>query len=289
MPSIKDLSNQQFQPIYIALFAVIIAVIMVILDGFVVIPAGHVGVIYDLGNGVLESQYEEGLNLKIPFWQKATIMDARTQEYTMSATRGEGAMISDDSIVARSKDGQIVQLDATILYHIEKPKAYLIKKTLGNEEEYQRKIIRPRSRQILRDIVARYNAVDLVSEKRSKIVKEMNIDLTKSFSNHYIVLEDVVLRNVTFSEEFTAAIEEKQVEFQKIKTEEYKKQQEEQVKERKIIEAEGEAKSIELKSNALRSNPEIIKFEFIQKMAPNIKWGILPQSATPLVDISKLQ
>ncbi len=284
-----DNNSFPVKPALIGGLLVIGAVIAVILDGLVVVPAGHVGVIYDLGSGVIEEQFEEGLNIKIPLWQQATLMDARTQEYTMSASRGEGAVINDDSIEARSKDGQIVKLDATILFHIDKAKAYQIKKQLGDERDYQRKIIRPRSRQVLRDVVAKYNAVDLVSEKRAEIVKEMNTGLTNSFTQHSIVLEDVVLRNVTFSEAFTAAIEDKQVEFQKIKTEEYRKDQAEQIKQRKIIEAEGESKAIELKSQALRNNPEIIQFEFIQKMAPAIKWGILPQSATPLVDVSKLQ
>lgn len=290
MAQVTDLTGQiPFKPIYALIVIAVVAVVLLILDGFVVVSAGHVGVIYDMGRGVISDQMEEGLNMKIPIWQRATLMDARTQEYTMSSARGEGAIISDDSIAARSKDGQIVNLDATILYHIKKDAAYTIIKTLGSEREYQQKIIRPRSREVLRDVVARYNAIDLVSEKRLEIVKEMNEVLTNNFEKHNIVLEDVVLRNVTFSEEFSKAIEDKQVEFQKIKSEEYKKEQQEQIKARKIIEAEGDSKAIELKSDALRNNPAIIQFEFIQKMAPQIKWGILPSDATPLVDIKSMQ
>ena len=144
-----------------------VVVVLIILDGFVSVKAGHVGVIFDQGRGVLEEELDEGLHLKIPFWQQATVMDARTQEYTMSIAHGEGEKETDDSIESRSKDGQVIWVDATILYHIDKNEADNIKRTLGTESEYRTKIIRPRCREIIRAVIARYNALDLASEKRS--------------------------------------------------------------------------------------------------------------------------
>lgn len=269
----------------IAPIIIVIIVAFIIMDGLVSVPAGHVGVIFDQGRGVLENEFDEGLHLKIPFWQQATIMDARTQEYTMSIAEGEGEKYSDDSIESRSKDGQVIWVDATILYHIDKNEADNIKRTLGTKNDYNLKIVRPRAREVLREVVARFNALDLVSEKRAEMVVEMNNDLEAAYAKHNIVLEEVVLRNVTYSVDFANAIEEKEVARQQIKTAEYQKEQAAQLKEKRIIEAEAEAESIRLKGEALRSNPEVIQLEFVNKLGPSVQWGILPSGATPLFSV----
>jgi regulator of protease activity HflC (stomatin/prohibitin superfamily) len=266
----------------------IVIALMVVFDGFVAVPAGHVGVIFDMGRGVLENELEEGLHLKIPFWQQATIMDARTQEYTMSIAPGEGAKESDDSIESRSRDGQVIWVDATILFHIDKTEADDIKRNLGTEHEYYTKIIRPRAREVIRLVVARYNALDLVSEKRTEIVEEMTNELRAKYKEHHIILEEVVMRNVTYSAEFADAIEQKEVARQKIKTAEYQKKQAEELKQKKIIDAEAEAEAIRLKGEALRNNPEVIQLEFVNKLSPNVSWGILPNSITPFFNLPGL-
>lgn len=267
---------------------IILVVILIIMDGLVSVPAGHVGIIFDQGRGVLENELDEGLHLKIPFWQQATIMDGRTQEYTMSIAQGEGAIHNDDSIESRSKDGQVIWVDATILFHIDKNEADNIKRELGTENDYYAKIIRPRAREVMRLVIARYNALDLVSEKRTDIVAEMTDELKSKYADHNIVLEEVVMRNVTYSAEFANAIEEKEVARQKIKTAEYQKEQATQLKEKLIIEAEAEAEAIRLKGESLRNNPEVIQLEFVNKLAPNVAWGILPDSITPFFSVPGL-
>lgn len=282
----QRLLNDKWKLILPGIVALI--VIFIILDGFVAVPAGHVGVIFDQGSGVLENELDEGLHLKIPFWQQATIMDGRTQEYTMSIAPGEGAIQSDDSIESRSKDGQVVWVDATILFHIDKTEADNIKRTLGTERDYYAKIIRPRAREVMRLVIARYNSLDLVSEKRTEIVAEMSSELSDAYGKHDIILEEVVLRNVTYSAEFASAIEEKEVARQKIKTAEYQKEQATELKEKKIIEAEADAEAIRLKGESLRNNPEVIQLEFVNKLSPNVTWGILPNSVTPFFNLPGL-
>lgn len=268
---------------------VIIALVLVILDGFVLIQAGDVGVIFDRGRGVLPEALDAGIHLKIPFWQTVTHYNIRTQAYTMSSAQSASDYSADESIQARSRDGQEVTMDATILFHLAATDAPVIKQTLGSEEDYYDVVIKPKSRSILREIVARFDALDLVSEKRTEIVSQMNSALSASLADNKLTLDEVVLRDVNFSAEFSQAIEEKQIAFQKIKTAEYQKEEAEQLKEKKIIEAQAEAESIKLKGEMLKANPGVIQFEFVQKMAPEIKWGILPSGSVPLLDLKGLQ
>ena len=57
----------------------------------------------------------------------------------------------------------------------------------------------------------------------------------------------------------------------------YVLQKEQQEKARKIIEAEGEAKSMEIRGRALAANPRLIQYEYVQKLAPGIKAVITDQ------------
>jgi regulator of protease activity HflC (stomatin/prohibitin superfamily) len=287
MPTVVELTDKFFNIKWKigVLVAGIFILIMIVMDGFVSIPAGHIGVLFDQGSGVMEDELDEGLHLKIPFWQSVTVMDARTQEYTMSIATEEGQIKGDDSIESRTKDGQVVWIDATVLFHIDKAEADNIKRELGAEEEYMTKIIRPRAREVIRTAAAKYNALDLVSETRQTVVKDMEEMLKDAYGKHNLVLEEVVLRNVTYSAEFANAIEQKEVARQLIKTAEYQKEQATELKEKRIIEAEAEAQAITLKGEALRENPEIVQLEFVEKLAPNVSWGILPNSITPLINV----
>lgn len=258
-------------------------VIFLIFDGIVVVDAGEVGVVFDRVKGVLDKPLPAGINLKMPLLQAVDRYNVRTQAYTMNKAED-----SEGDVQARSRDGQVVTMEATVLFHVNPADAPTIKKTLGSEANYYQAVIRAKSRSLLREVVARYDALDMVSDKRVEIVNEMNKALMTSFAENHITLEEVVLRDVNFSSEFAAAIEEKQIGFQKVKTAEYQKQQAEQLKEKQIIEAQGEAEAIRLKGEMLKANPNVIQFEFVQKMAPDIKWGILPSGATPLINVNDL-
>ncbi len=52
--------------------------------------------------------------------------------------------------------------------------------------------------------------------------------------------------------------------------------------------AEGDAKSIEIRQAALTKNPTIIQWEFVQKLAPNIQWGIMPNNMVPVINMKAL-
>lgn len=267
------------------IFGIIIAVIvfLIILDGLVSVPPGHVGIIYDRGRGVLEEELPEGLHLKIPFWQVSYLMDVRTQEYTMSVAPGEGAIYSDDSMTAPTADGQTVTVDSTVLFHPDRTKAAELFQSVG--PDYVQKIVRTVSRSQIRAVIANYSAIDVYAVKREEAEQKINEVMKALFAEKDIVLERVLLRHIAFSPQYAQAIEEKQVAEQKIQKAEFQRLEAEKLKEKKIIEAQAEAEAIRLKGETLRRNPEVIQFEFVQKMADDINWGVLPDSILPLLNL----
>lgn len=274
------------KPKRIISFIIIVAITLIFMDGFVSVPPGHVGILYDRARGVLADELPEGLHLKIPFWQVAYLTDVRTQEYTMSVAPGEGARYSDDSMTAPTADGQTVTVDATVLFHVDPEKAAELFQSVG--PDFIQKIVRPISRSQIRGLIGNYSAIDVYAVKREDAENRINEVIRKLFAEKNIVLERVLLRHIAFSDQYAQAIEDKQVAEQRIQKAEFQRQEAEKIKEKKIIEAEADAESIKLKGDSLRSNPEVIQFEFVQKIGGDINWGILPDGVLPLLNFNNL-
>lgn len=261
--------------------------IFVIVDGFVDVNPGYVAVIFDRGRGVLNQPLQEGLHLKIPFWQEATQFQTKKQEFTMA---GEYEGVSDvDAVRGRSKDGQDVFIDVTITYQILPEDAPFLRRQFINETGYKTTLIQPAARSVVYDSIGKFNALELIADKRDDFNDFIAQSLKKVYSENKIQFREVFVRKITFSPEFASAIEEKQIAEQKIKTAENQKLEAEELKKKTVIEAEGEAESIRLKGEALRKSPEVIQLQFVEKMAPAIKWGILPDGALPLLDLKDFQ
>ena len=284
-----------------------LASFLVVLDGFVNIPAGSVAVIFDRGRGVLQDTLPEGLHLKIPFWQKTTILSTRMQTFTMSENLSigdlknnylaRGKIVSNEQISQNSegnavysltKDGQKVTVDLSVQFHLTAKDASEIYQKIG--ENYLDKIVRPSIRSSVRETITGFESKELFTfETRQKAELKIEESLRKIFNKNKLELDDVLVRNVGFSDVYLRAIEEKQIAEQRIQKAEFERQEAEKIKERKIIEAQAEAEAIRLKGETLRANPSVIQFEFVQKMAPQISWGILPDGALPLIDLKDLQ
>ena len=103
------------------------------------------------------------------------------------------------------------------------------------------------------------------------------------------ILDEFLLRKIDFTDEYFSVLEEKQIAEERIVVEQNILEQEKIKKEQAIIQAEAEARTIEIRGEALKQNPEIIQLEFIQKLAPNIQWGILPEGGViPFLDLSNI-
>lgn len=234
------------------------------------IPAGHVGVVYDRGRGVLGNTMHEGLNFAIPWWQKVVLFDTRLQEYTMSATKDEGAMRRDDSLDAPTSDGQQVKVDATVLYKIDPQNAPEVYKTIGTD--YVDKLIRPFSRSQIRMVISRYTAPSIYSENRQEAEAIMTREIAELLAPKHLIIDKVLLRAVYFSPEYSQAIEAKVIAEQRVKQAEFEVLEATQRAQAKIAEAKGLAEAQALQKATLTQ--EFLQLEAIKK------WdGKMPQVA----------
>jgi regulator of protease activity HflC (stomatin/prohibitin superfamily) len=132
------------------------------------------------------------------------------------------------------------------------------------------KIVRPTSRSVVRAVLARHPVTEIYSGARGQIVNEINERLRASFARSYIVLSEALVKDIKFSQRFQEAIEQKQVAQQEVQRMRYVLDETDKQRQQKIIQAEGEAESIRLKAQALAQNPQLVEWEYVQKLSDRV-------------------
>ena len=138
-------------------------------------------------------------------------------------------------------------------------------------KDYIGKIIRPELRSHTRIAIAEFPADRVYSAERVAIQTNMETRLKEKLARNYILVDEVLLRAISFSDTYQNAIIQKQISQQNAQRMQYVLSKEQQEKRRKIILAEGEAESIRLKGQAIATNPRVVAYQYVQKVAPNIK------------------
>ncbi|MBM3708401.1 MAG: prohibitin family protein [Actinobacteria bacterium] len=277
----------------ISIFAGVIAFIfalLLILNSLVIVQAGNVKVLTQFGRttGVV---FYPGLHMKIPFIQNTTNYSTRQVTYeTSDESEVSRANFPDFAVDTTSSDGQQIKLKFTIRFAIDGKKAEWILNNIGTMDDLVEKIVKAEARSLARNIPKKYTAAQLYSEQVFIVQEEIGNRLRPIFDRNGIILDDFLLRKIDFTEDYFNVLEEKQIAEERIVVEQNILEQEKIKKEQAIIKAEAEARQIEIKGEALKSYPQIIQLEFIQKLSPNISWGILPgEGIVPFLDIIKLQ
>jgi len=233
------------------IFIVMLGVIAIVFTTCItIVPAGHVGV-HDLFGKVSKDEFQPGLKFKNPF-AHIEMMSVKTQEYTMTYTKGEGAIHGSDVISSLTKEGLTVNLDMTVLYRLRSDYANEVYKTIG--PDYVNVIVRPQIRTAIRDVVALYEAKQIYSADRQKVALEIFDEMEPVLSKRGIVLESVLLRHVQLPAELTTAIEAKLTAEQNIEKKAFEVQEAQQEANRKREEARGIADANIIISNSLTNN-----------------------------------
>jgi regulator of protease activity HflC (stomatin/prohibitin superfamily) len=247
----------------------------------VILPGAHIACVYDpLRGGIQDHTLPEGLQI-IPPWVTTQVFSVQTQEYTMSITPSEGAVIGDDSIKCETNEGLKVLLDVTVLFHIDPQRAPQLWRRLG--EEYNDIFVRPVTRERIRMVVAKYGVQDVYSGLRKQVETEITNELKEPFEKEGLALEQVLLRNVSYGhQEFADAIAEKQARQQQVITEKRNLERAQYEKSATVNRARGEAQSVMLRAQTLSQNPEVVRYEMSQKLGPRVRKAYLSESAVPL-------
>jgi regulator of protease activity HflC (stomatin/prohibitin superfamily) len=251
-------------------------VLITLLTTIRVVPVGHALVIF---NTVTRSfaVAQQGITFVPPFVSVTAEYDLRRMEYTMSSSVGEGRKTNvDDSLWSPTQEGLQVGIDLTVWHHLDPLRVAQIHQKIG--PDYEEKIIRPAVRSVIRLVISEYPVMDVYSAKRAAIQDEINIKIKQLVEKDGFIIDEVVLRDVRFTEEFTKAIEAKQVAQQAAEQMKYTLEKEQKEAERKVIEATGRANAIDVINKALAQNPNYIKYLYVDKLSDKISVIVSDQS-----------
>ncbi len=240
------------------IIAAVFLLLLVLVNCFTIVNAGHTGVVVTLGK-VNDGVLQEGLHLKAPFVQKVVKIDNRIVKLEVDTE-------------AFSKDLQTVATTLAINYRVDTDKSYSIYKNIG--ANYEQVLVVPAVNEVLKAITAQYTAEESVTN-RTLVSDGLIEGLNEKLNNIGLYVTDVNIINFDFSEAFITAIEEKQVAQQQLLKAETEKQtaitNAEAAAETTRIKAEAEADA----NNKIKAslNQDIIRAKFYEK------WdGKLPQA-----------
>ncbi len=281
--------------------------------GLVLIQPNEVGVVFRQTPGVLRTPLTSGLKWVLPFVDQVTKYDVGQQSVTMAGAEAFSQTVGPagayTAVRATSSDGQIIFLDVTVIFNIDSAEINNIHRDWLNKSFVDGFIV-PRARSEVRNAVSGYSAEEVYSGGRATLETQILDALRPAYAQRGFLLSDVLIRDVSFSQEFTDAIEQKQIAEQEAQRAAFRVQQAAQEAEQARVEAQGradsvviaaegdaqatilnakaEAEALRLINEILSQNPNLLQYQYINQLGDNIQMIIIPSNSPFLFDLQSL-
>ncbi len=293
---------------------VVIVLLTLLSASLIFVEPQEVGVVISLfsRDGYREQPMRSGLHFIVPLAERVEHYPIYWQNYTMSNEPLEGDKIGDDSISARTSDGQLVYVDSSIIYRLDANE--IVRLHIDLQDRYVEDFIRPVLRGVVRTEVSQFTADEVNSSQRKNLEANLDELLRASFGEKGLVLDRFLLRNIAFSPEYTKAIEAKQVAEQAQTQKDYEAEQIRQLAQGESdkfrIEAEGRAQAVVLEGQAeaqvillkaqaqadalrlineiLSQNRDLITYQYVDKLGPGIQVMLVPNDNPYLLPLPEM-
>lgn len=280
------------------------------------VPAGYVGVVYNMSGGVDGEVLTQGWHLVSPTKKVTTYSIGIEQSYLTSENKGDSE--NDESFNIPTSDGKTVKVNLEFSYRFDPEKVTdtFVQFKGRSGESVKNTFIKPKIMAWTQEVSATYPVTDIFGDKRTEINAELDTYLKEKFAPYGIIIDTVNFTDISVDDETAAAIQKKVTAQQELELANIEAQtakiQAEKDKEVALIEAEknkeassiqaeqarikaqgeADAKKIaaEAEAEANRKIAESLTPELIEKIKYEQWNGELPQvqgSGTPVVDITQ--
>lgn len=251
--------------------AILIAVIAII-NPFVIINAGHRGVVLTWG-AVSGKVLGEGLHLIIPVAQTVKEIEVRTVKMETSAS-------------AYSKDLQTITTLVALNYHVIPDSVNTLFQTIGLE--YEARVVAPAVQEAVKAVTAKFTAQELI-EQRAIIKDEIKLVLLERLTKNFLILDEFSITNFEFSDAYEKAVEAKQVAQQDALASKNKLEQVKFEAEQKVATAQAEAQAIKIQAQAItqQGGEDYVRLQAIKQWNGVLPTQMVPGSAVPFLNLSR--
>ncbi len=314
---LAGLNASRGRPVRLGVILVVIGVIGVLVTvpvnaGLVLVQPNEVGVVFRQtasGDAALREPLQPGLKWVVPFVDQVIIYNVGQQSVDMiggvEAVQSTGVR---PAVRAITRDGQQINLDITVIFKLDPAQVNQVHRNWRST--YVDGFIVAQTRSEVRNAVNNYGAEEIYSGGRAALEGQIADALRGELAREGFLLTDVLIRDISFSEQFTEAIEQKQIAEQQAQQAAFRVQQAQQEAEQARVEAQGRADSVVIAAEGqaeatvlqaeaqaealalineiLATNPNLIQYQYINELGDNVRLIIVPSNSPYLFSLQDL-
>ena len=287
-----------------------IVIVLVIICGFTCaerVPAGYVGVVYNMSGGVTGETLNQGWHIVSPTKNVTLYSIGIEQSYLTSDSKGDSK--EDESFSTPTADGKslTVDLEFSYKYDINRVTDVFTQFKGASGKEVKDIFIKPKMIAWTQEVTAKYPVTDVFGDKRQELNEALDTYLKEKFDKYGIVIDTVNFTNISTDPETQEAIQKKvnaqqelelaKIQRQTARVEAEKEKEVAQINAEKAkIEAQGKADAELIKANAEAEANKKIAESLTDKLIEKAKYdkwnGELPYiegAATPIVNVKEVE
>ena len=217
-----------------------------ILNAFVIINPGQAGVLSVLGKAQ-DGALLEGFHFKPPFVANVDVYDVTVQKFEVPAQ-------------SSTKDLQDLSARFAINFRLDPVEVVEIRRTQGTLQNIVSKIIAPQTQESFKIAAARRTVEEAIT-KRTELKSDFDTALDARLEKYGIIVLDTSVVDLNFSDEYSKAVEEKQIAEQRAQRAIYVAQEAEQQAQADVNRAKGKAEAQRLLAETLKAQGGELELE----------------------------
>jgi prohibitin 1 len=244
-------------------------VLAVIFRPFSIVNAGERGVVMQFGK-VQDRVFDEGIHPITPIVTSVKNISIRIQNSSFKAD-------------ATSKDLQKMTAEIAVNWNVDPMRVNKVYQKIGDEQQIITTIISPAVSEVLKAVISQKTTEEIITE-RSQIKAQLDIQLKNRLAAYGVIVDDVSIVNFAFPEEFSKAVEARQIAEQQARQAEFNADKAAQEAQANINRAKGEAEAQKLQEKTL--TPGFLQKQAIEKWDGKFPMVMTGDGKLPMINIT---